>query len=71
VSISRNNPFQIVIYFRSLVIPGMASVRASLYPTIMLNSVDLPQLGNPISDTVNTLLNVFVGVPGGGNSFTF
>ena len=43
-------------YLRSLVNPAILSTIAKFYPTIQLNSVDLPELGSPIKDTVNLLL---------------
>lgn len=39
-------------YFLSLVIPGILSVIAKFYPAMQLYKVDLPELGNPIIQTV-------------------
>lgn len=51
VSIILTSPSMISNYLRSRVIPAWLSTMANDYPIKQLNSVDLPEFGNPINET--------------------
>lgn len=53
VSITFTRPSIILNSLRSRVIPGKLSTMAKCYPIMQLKRVDLPELGNPINETLN------------------